>query len=256
MLSIDLNCDCGESYGAWTMGRDAEILPLVSSANIACGFHAGDPTTIRATLELCARNGTAVGAHPAWPDLQGFGRRSLAASAEETYALTLYQISAMAGMARAQGLTLQHVKPHGALYNQAAREPALANAIARAVLDFDPGLILLGLAGSELVRAGESLGVRVAHEVFADRRYEADGSLTPRAHPQALIHDPREAVEQVLDMLLRGRVRCRSGEQIPVQADSVCIHGDASGAVEFVRALREAFARSGIEILSLAERIA
>jgi UPF0271 protein len=254
MRTIDLNADLGESYGAWRMGSDAELLPLVTSANIACGYHAGDPGSMRRTVALALKHGVAIGAHPSLPDLQGFGRREMKISPDEAYELVLYQVGALAGFARAAGTAINHVKPHGALYNMAARDPALADAIARAVRDFDAKLILVGLAGSALIDAGSAQGLRVASEVFADRRYEDDGTLTPRRERDALIHDADEARAQVLAMVRDGRVRSRSGKHIAVVADTVCLHGDSPGAVQFARALRIALAESGIAVRAIERR--
>ncbi|MCE3003090.1 MAG: 5-oxoprolinase subunit PxpA, partial [Xanthomonadaceae bacterium] len=196
MAGIDLNCDLGESFGAWTMGEDEAVLPHVSSANVACGFHAGDPTVMRRTVALAKAAGVAIGAHVSLPDLQGFGRREMKVSPEECHDFVLYQVGALAAIARAQGVGLSHVKPHGALYNMAARDAALATAIAHAVRDADRALVLYGLSGSALVAAGEAAGLRVAHEVFADRGYRADGALAPRGTPGAVIDDPALAAER------------------------------------------------------------
>lgn len=240
--SIDFNCDVGESFGDWRMGDDAALIPLASSANIACGFHAGDPLHMRAAVALCVRHGVAIGAHPGWPDLQGYGRRALAASAEETYAYVLYQIGALHAFVQAAGARLHHVKPHGALYNQAARDPTLADAVARAVRDFDPGLKLYALAGSALIEAGRALDVQVVGEAFAERAYEADGSLTPRSLPGAVLHDYAAAEAQVLGLLARGEVLARSGEVVRVEADTLCLHGDRADAVDFAKRLRASLA--------------
>jgi UPF0271 protein len=245
---IDLNCDLGESFGAWRMGDDEAVLEHVSSANIACGFHAGDPATMRRTVQACAARGVAIGAHPSLPDLQGFGRREMRVSPDETYALALYQVGALDAFARAQGARLRHVKPHGALYNMAARDAALARAIAQAVRDFDPSLVLFGLSGSALLRAGRESGLAVASEVFADRTYQSDGSLTPRSHPDALIHDVRQSIDQVLRMVERGVVRSTDGHDVEVEAHTLCIHGDAPGARAFAQALRDALRDAGIEV--------
>ena len=248
MRSIDLNADVGESYGAWRMGQDAELIPLVTSANVACGFHAGDPGTMQATVRLALAHGVAIGAHPSLPDLAGFGRRAMQVSPNEAYELVLYQVGALSGFVRAAGATLRHVKPHGALYNMAARERALADAIAEGVRAFDPGLILVGLSGSALVAAGRALGLHCADEVFADRRYEDDGTLTPRTRDDALIHDAGEARGQVLAMMREGAVTSRGGKRVPLRADTVCLHGDAPGAVAFARTLRAALAEAGFEL--------
>lgn len=243
---IDLNSDIGESFGAWTMGDDAGVLAHVSSANVACGFHAGDPDTMRRTVELAARAGVAIGAHVSLPDLQGFGRREMKIGRDEAYALTLYQIGALAAFACAAGTRLRHVKPHGALYNMAARDAGLADAIARATFDFDSGLVLVGLAGSELPRAGERAGLRVAHEAFADRRYEPDGSLTPRREADAVIEDVDAAVAQALAIATRGQVAIRDGGVLPLRADTICVHGDRAGAGVFAARLRESLRAAGL----------
>lgn len=245
---IDLNCDVGESFGDWRMGADAELLPYASSANIACGFHAGDPLVMRQTVALCLRHDVAIGAHPGWPDLQGFGRRALAASPSEAYAFVLYQVSALAGFARAAGARLRHVKPHGALYNQAARDRALADAIAAAVRDFDPGLKLYGLAGGELLAAGRAIGLGVVAEAFVERAYEADGSLVPRSLPAAVLEDPAAIQAQLLGLLARGEVAVRGGGTLSIEADTLCLHGDRPDAAELARGLRSALAAAGVEV--------
>lgn len=245
---IDFNCDVGESFGDWRMGDDAALIPLASSANIACGFHAGDPLHMRAAVTLCIEHGVAIGAHPGWPDLQGYGRRALAASPSETYAYVLYQIGALAAFVRAAGGRLHHVKPHGALYNQAARDPGLAEAVARAVFDFDPALKLYALAGSALMGAARELGLAPVGEAFAERAYEADGSLTPRALPGAVLPDFAAAEAQVLGLLARGEVLARSGEVVAVEAGTLCLHGDRPDAVDFARRLRTSLAAAGVEI--------
>ncbi|HET7064083.1 MAG TPA: 5-oxoprolinase subunit PxpA, partial [Rudaea sp.] len=222
---IDLNCDMGESFGAWRMGQDAQVMPWITSANIACGFHAGDFSTMHQTVLLAKKHGVAIGAHVSLPDLQGFGRRELRVTPDEAYAMTLYQIGALAAFASAAETRVAHVKPHGALYNMAAKDAALANAIARAVRDFDKYLILVGLAGSALPAAGAAIGLRVAHEAFADRSYEADGSLTPRREAGAVIHDLDAAVAQAVQIATNGKVETRDGKIIDVRADTICVHG-------------------------------
>ena len=246
MLRVDLNCDMGESFGAWSMGADEAVLEQVSSANIACGFHAGDPRVMHRTVEAALRRGVAVGAHPSLPDLQGFGRRAMHISPQEAYGIVLYQIGALAGFCRALGGRLAHVKAHGALYNMAAKDPALAAAIARAVCDFDPTLVLFGLAGSELIRAGRDAGLAVASEVFADRTYQADGSLTPRTQPNAMIHDASAAAAQVEAMLTLGTVQALDGTRVAIVSDTICIHGDQPGAAEFASGLHALLSRLGI----------
>jgi UPF0271 protein len=249
--TLDLNCDMGESFGAWSMGQDEALLDLVTSANIACGFHAGDPATMARTVRGALARGVALGAHPSLPDLQGFGRRTMAITPGEAHDLVLYQVGALAAFARAAGGALRHVKAHGALYNMAAKDPALAEAIARAVRAFDPALVLVGLAGSRLIQAGTSLGLRCASEVFADRSYEADGSLTPRSRPDAMVEDEEAAVVRVVRMVREGVVRCRTGEDVPVRAETVCIHGDQPKALAFARRLRTALAEVGIPVRAL-----
>jgi UPF0271 protein len=251
--SIDLNCDMGESFGAWTMGQDAGVLEHVSSANIACGFHAGDPVTMRRTVAAAVARGVAVGAHPSLPDLAGFGRREMRVSADETYALTLYQIGALAAMARAAGTRLRHVKPHGALYNMAAKDRVLADAIAGAVRDFDADLILVGLAGSELPRAGEQAGLTVAHEAFADRRYESDGTLMARGKDGAVIDDVDAAVAQAISIAMRGEAESPK-DVLRIRADTICVHGDRPDAAIFAKRLREGLEAAGVIIAALPAR--
>jgi len=245
---IDLNSDIGESFGAWTMGDDAGVLAHVTSANIACGFHAGDPETMRRTVALAVQHGVAIGAHVSLPDLQGFGRREMRVGADETYAMTLYQIGALAAFAQAAGARVRHVKPHGALYNMAARDAALADAIAHAVRDFDAQLILVGLANSESTRAGERAGIRVAHEAFADRRYQADGTLAPRREADAVIEDVDAAVAQALAIATRGEVIARDGKTVALSADTICVHGDRPNAAAFARQLRAALEQAGVGV--------
>ena len=243
MSEIDLNADLGEGCGS-----DAALLQLVSSANIACGFHAGDAETMLACVREALKNGVAIGAHPSFPDRENFGRTAMTLPPETVYAQVVYQIGALAAIVRAEGGQLRHVKPHGMLYNQAAKEPALAEAIARAVQAVDPNLILVGLAGSELIRAGERYGLVTREEVFADRGYQADGSLVPRSQPGALIVDEQQSLAQTLEMVQRGRVKSITGEWATVKAQSVCIHGDGEHALEFARRLRNEFAAQNIKI--------
>ncbi len=251
MLRVDLNCDMGESFGAYKIGADEQLLEYVTSANIACGFHAGDPSTMRRTVRMAMAKQVAVGAHPGYPDLLGFGRRSLDATPQEVYDMTVYQIGALAAFVKAEGGRLHHVKPHGALYNTAAREPKIAEAIAEAVYRVDPELILFGLSGSALIDAARRIGLRVANEVFADRTYQADGSLTPRSEAGALINDEEAAVEQVLYMVREGKVRTLQGADVDISADTVCIHGDGANAVAFAKRLRESLQRAGIAVSAL-----
>jgi UPF0271 protein len=246
---IDLNCDLGDGFGPWAPVDDASLLGVASSVSLACGFHAGDPSTMRRTVRLALDRSVAVGAHPSLPDLQGFGRRSMDITPMEAYELTLYQIGALAAFVHAAGGRLNHVKPHGALYNQASRERALADGIARAVRDFDPGLVLFGLAGSELIAAGKAVDLPVAREAFADRAYRRDGSLVPRSQPGALVEDVDAAVERGLLMVLEGRVKTMQGEWVALEVDTLCIHGDNPGALECARRLRTALEGKGLRVV-------
>ncbi|HZX69699.1 MAG TPA: 5-oxoprolinase subunit PxpA [Rhodanobacter sp.] len=248
MKRIDLNCDLGESFGAWCMGEDAALLELVSSANIACGFHAGDPVVMQRTVRLAAAHGVAIGAHVSLPDLQGFGRREMKVSANEVYALSLYQLGALHAFVRAAGTQLAHVKPHGALYNMAARDRALADAIAAAVHAFDSQLILFGLAGSALLDAGTARGLPVAAEAFADRRYLADGSLQPRSEAGAVIDDAGAATGQALAIARDGVTTAADGIRINLHADTLCLHGDGAHAVPLARRLRAVLEAADIRI--------
>lgn len=249
-MTIDINCDMGESFGPWPMGNDAALMQHITSANIACGFHAGDPVIMRKTARLAVEHGVAIGAHPGYPDLQGFGRRNMQLSADEVYAMVLYQIGALRAIAEAAGGRLRHVKPHGALYNAAAKDRPLADAIAGAVNAAGDKLLLYGLSGSALIEAGRAAGLRTCSEVFADRTYQNDGSLTPRTQPGALIENTEKAAEQALEMVRNQRVKSLGGQWVPLQADTICIHGDGPHAVEFARALYGAFEREGIKVLS------
>lgn len=249
MRTIDFNCDLGEDCG-----DDAAIVPYISSASIACGFHAGSPDTMRRTVALCLAHGVAIGAHPSHADREHFGRVAHALSAEAAYALTLYQVAALDGFVNAAGGRLHHVKPHGALYNQAARDAVLADAIAHAVRDHDAGLVLYGLSGSALTAAGERVGLRVAHEAFAERRYEADGALTPRSQADASIDDLSTAAAQVARMLDTGIVVARTGEPVPLRADSICLHGDRPDAAAFAQGLRSEIEAAGFAVRTMERR--
>ncbi|GLF91837.1 UPF0271 protein YcsF [Bacillus safensis] len=248
MYQVDINCDLGESFGQYTIGADEQILEYVTSANIACGFHAGDPTVMRKTVRMALEKGVKIGAHPGLQDLTGFGRRPMAISAEEAYDLVLYQIGALSAFLKAEGGTMQHVKPHGALYNMAAKNTELSESIAKAVYDVDPSLVLFGLSGSELALAGERIGLQVAHEVFSDRTYQTDGTLTSRRDPHALIEKDEQAVQQVVRMVREGKVRTVQGEDIELKADTVCIHGDGSHALQFARTITAKLKESGIQL--------
>jgi len=248
MTTIDINCDMGESYGAWKMGADAAVMPLISSANIACGFHGGDPATIRATVKLAVDQGVAIGAHPSLPDLQGFGRRVMKISPQDMYDLVVYQAGAVEAFARAAGARLHHVKCHGALYNMAANDEGLAEAMARAVRDLGGGVMLYALSNSKMMKIGQQSGVRVVGEVFADRGYADDGTLAPRGTPGAMIEDAGVAAERAVAMVEKRLVTSLSGKAIPVSPDTLCLHGDQPGAVAFAHAIRKAFAERRVEV--------
>ena len=240
MYHVDLNSDLGESFGLYTIGNDEEVLQYVSSANIACGFHAGDPHVMQRTVAMAAAAGVAVGAHPGVSDLMGFGRRKMDITPQEAYAMVLYQVGALQAFTTAAHVPLQHVKPHGALYNMAAKDKALAAAIAQAVHDVNPQLILYGLAGSYLISEGKKIGLQTASEVFADRTYQPDGTLTPRSQPDAMVTDEDLAISRVLRMIQEGVVTAQNGADIPVQADTICIHGDGAKALAFAHKIRTA----------------
>ena len=252
MKQVDLNCDLGESFGNYTCGLDAEVIPHISSANVACGFHASDPLVMMKTVALAKRYGVSVGAHPGYPDLVGFGRRNMTVSPVELKAMVQYQIGALQAFCKAQGVALRHVKPHGAMYNMAAKDRKLADAICEAIGEVDSSLILLGLSGSQMLEAAKESGLPWASEVFADRAYEDDGSLTPRALPGSVITDEEKAIARVLQMVQEGTVTARSGKTIPIQADSICLHGDGVKAVEFARRIRAELTAAGVEIVPLA----
>lgn len=253
MYTIDFNSDIGESYGAFKVGQDEPILDIITSANIACGYHAGDHNVMAQTVALAAQKNVAVGAHPGFYDLMGFGRRNIKTSTKDIYNSVVYQISALNGFCKIYNVTMQHVKPHGALYNMAATDPKIAEAIAEAVYDYNPNLILFGLSGKELVKAGEKIGLNVANEVFADRTYQNDGTLTPRTSDKAMIKDVNEAKDQVLMMIKEGKVKSVDGTIIELQADTVCIHGDEPTALLFAQQLRYMLLNEGIWIKSIGE---
>lgn len=250
---VDLNCDMGESFGAYKMGNDEEILDFVTSANIACGFHAGDPSTMRKTVKLALEKGVGIGAHPGFQDLAGFGRRNMFVSPQEAYELVVYQIGALYGFVKSEGGVMQHVKPHGALFNMAATDAALSEAIAEAVYAVNPELVLFGLSGSEIVKAGEKIGLRTANEVFSDRTYQSDGTLTSRKEVNALITDTDTAIGQVVRMVREGRVTSTDGKEVAIQADTVCIHGDGVHALDFARRISQTLKTSEIVILKISE---
>ena len=249
MKTIDLNCDMGESYGAWKMGADAEVMPHISSANIACGFHGGDPATIRRTVRLALDHGVAIGAHPSLPDLQGFGRRPMKISAQDMYDLVVYQAGAVEGFARAAGAKLHHIKCHGALYNMAATDEGLSEAMARAARDLG-NVMIYALSNSRMMSTVKKLGVPVLGEVFADRGYSDDGTLAPRDKPGGMIEDKAKSVQQALAMVEQGYVTSLSGKRVAVAADTLCLHGDQPGAAAFAQAIRKAFAERNISVVA------
>jgi UPF0271 protein len=246
--SVDLNSDLGESYGAYRIGQDDLVMDYITSANIACGFHSGDPNVIKQTVAKAVEKNVSLGAHPGFQDLIGFGRRPMQIDADELYNLIVYQVGAVQSFAQIKKQKLNHVKPHGALYNMAAKDEEMAAAIAEAVYDIDPDLVLYGLSGSELILAGKKVGLRVAEEVFADRTYQPDGTLTSRTESNALIHDPEEAVDRVIRMVRDGKVEAVDGSDIQISADTICIHGDNALSLEFAKKLRMGLANNGIPI--------
>ena len=250
---IDFNCDMGESFGSYTLGYDDEVIKYITSANIACGFHAGDPQWMRKTVHLAEKHGVAIGAHPSFPDLQGFGRRNMVVSPEEARTDIIYQIGALAAFTGTK--KLQHVKPHGAMYNMAADGGDLAKAICDAVLEFDPTLILVTLASARWAAVAREMGLRVAQEVFADRALNPDGTLVPRSRPGAVILDIPEVVERSLMMVTRGKAIAINGDEIEVHADTLCLHGDTPGAVEMAKALKSKLKAAGVEIVPLAKLV-
>lgn len=250
-MRIDLNSDVGESYGAWTMGQDEALMPLVTSVNICCGAHAGDPVVMARTVALAVEHGLGIGAHPGYPDRDGFGRRELDMTDAELEASLLYQLGALAAFVRVAGATMTHVKPHGALYNGAARDERLASSICRAVSAFDSSLLVVGLAGSTMLDVARASGLAVAAEAFADRAYEADGSLRSRRLPGALLATPAQAAAQAVAIVMRGTVTSHDGAQVPVRADSLCIHGDTPGAPEYAREVRAALEAAGVTVSRL-----
>ena len=248
MARVDLNSDLGESFGRYTLGLDEQVIPLVTSVNVACGMHAGDPVVMRRTVKLAAEAGIAVGAHPGYPDLQGFGRRNMALSPDEGYVYVLYQVGALAAFCRAEGVKLAHVKPHGQLYNRAAVDAPFAQAIAQAVADFNPDITLVALAGGELARAGKAAGLHVAQEFFADRNYTDEGLLVSRKLPDAVITDEDFAVARVVRAVKEGTIESASGKLITVKPDTICIHGDNVHALEFAGKIRTALTEAGVEV--------
>ena len=255
MKKIDLNCDLGESFGNYKIGLDDEVIRHISSANVACGFHASDPLVMQKTVALAKENGVCIGAHPGFPDLVGFGRRNMSVSPSEAKALVQYQIGALDAFCKAAGVKLCHVKPHGALYNMAGKDEILALAVCEGIFEYDSNLILLGLSGSKMIEAGKKIGLRTASEVFADRAYEDDGSLVARSKPGAVITDENLAVSRVVEMVKNGRVTSITGNEIEIKADSICLHGDGVKAVEFAKRIKEELLKNDVEIVPLRELV-
>ena len=247
-MKIDLNCDLGESFGNYKIGMDEEVIKFISSANIACGFHASDPLVMEKTVMLAKEKGVKVGAHPGFPDLAGFGRRNMNVSTAELKAMVMYQVGALAAFCKARDIKMNHVKPHGAMYNMAAKDIKLALAIAEGIAEVDDSLILLGLSGSQLLKAGMETGLKCAAEVFADRAYEEDGSLVARTKPGAVIADENEVIERVIKMIKLGKVQTITGKEIEIKPDSICVHGDNPKALNFVKLIRERLIGENIKI--------
>jgi UPF0271 protein len=253
--SVDLNSDLGESFGDYKMGNDEEVLKYVSSANIACGWHAGDPIVMRKSVEAAYKNGVGIGAHPGFFDIMGFGRRNITVSPEEIKQYTIYQLGALYGFVKAVGGSMQHVKPHGAMYNMAAKDSKLARAIIEGIWEVDSNLIVLGLAGSEIISAAKEKGLKAANEVFADRAYNSDGTLVERSLPGSMIRHKDIAISRVIRMVTEGKVTAINGEDLDIKADSICVHGDNPEAAEFVIRIKEELAKAGVEIKPLNEFI-
>ena len=247
-MKIDLNCDLGESFGNYKIGMDEEVIKFISSANIACGFHASDPLVMEKTVALAKENGVKVGAHPGFPDLVGFGRRNMNVSPAELKAMVMYQVGALAAFCKARDIKMNHVKPHGAMYNMAAKDIKLALAIAEGIAQVDDSLILLGLSGSQLLKAAQEVGLKSAAEVFADRAYEEDGSLVARTKAGAVIADENEVIERVIKMIKLGKVQTITGKEIEIKPDSICIHGDNPKALNFVKLIRQRLTQENIKI--------
>lgn len=253
-MQVDLNCDMGESFGAYQLGLDEQVMPLITSANVACGFHAGDPQVLRRSVELARKHGAGIGAHVSFPDLVGFGRREMNATPLEVENDTLYQLGAIGAFCRAAGVPLRHIKPHGALYNMAQKDRTLADAIVRAVVAFDPSLLVFAQPGSALEAAAQAAGLTAVGEVFADRAYNADGTLASRKLPGAVIHDPEQVAERAVLMVTSGSVTAIDGTVVPLRAETICVHGDTPGALDLIRRIRERLGDSGVTIAAAAAR--
>ena len=255
MYKVDLNCDLGESFGSYKLGLDEEVISYISSANVACGFHASDPLVMDHTVKIAKEAGVCVGAHPGFPDLVGFGRRNMNVSSKEAKAMVQYQIGALDSFCRAHGIKMHHVKPHGALYNMAGKDLKLAKAICEGIYEVNPELILLALSGSEMVNAAKSIGLKVAREAFADRAYEEDGSLVARTKEGAMITDENESIKRVIRMIKENKVKAITGIDIPIKVDSICVHGDGIKALEFVKKIKYSLEKESIKIAPLFEII-
>lgn len=254
MYTIDVNCDLGESFGNYKCGMDEEILPYISSANVACGFHASDPLTMSKTVGLAKQQGVSVGAHPGYPDLVGFGRRNMNVNTQELKAMVQYQVGALMSFCKAAGVPLVHVKPHGAMYNMAAKDERLALAICEGIYEVDKQLILLGLSGSKLLWAAKETGLKSASEAFLDRAYEEDGTLVVRSKPGAMIEDDKLAIKRAVTMIKEGKVKAITGKEIAIEPDSICIHGDGAHAIAFAKAIQDSFVKEGIQVLSMKDK--
>ncbi|MCI2847131.1 5-oxoprolinase subunit PxpA [Staphylococcus hominis] len=250
-MKVDLNCDLGEAFGNYSFGGDKDIIPLITSANIACGFHAGDENVMNQTVKLAKENHVSIGAHPGLPDLKGFGRRKMDINPTEVYNLIVYQLGALEGFCKVHQTRINHVKPHGALYNMGAKNKDIAKAIAKAIYDFDSAIMLVGLSNSLLISEAKAIGLKTASEVFADRRYEDNGQLVNRKESDAVITDTDEALKQVLKMVTENKVISRNGKEIDLETDTICVHGDGKNALEFVEQIRKKLTKEGIDIQSL-----
>ncbi|WP_129598175.1 LamB/YcsF family protein [Anaerophilus nitritogenes] len=255
MYTVDLNSDLGESFGNYKIGLDEEVIQYVTSANIACGWHAGDPLVMEKTVHMAKKENVRIGAHPGYPDLMGFGRRNITCSPKEVKAYVKYQLGALQAFTKSLGEKIQHVKPHGAMYNMAAKDYALAKAVAEAIYEVDENVILMGLANSALIKAAEEIGLKVANEVFADRAYNTDGTLVSRSLEGAVIHDTDVAIKRVIKMVKEGKVTAINGEEIHIKADSICVHGDNPKAVAFVKQIREKLEEEGVKVTAISNFI-
>ena len=254
-MKIDINCDMGESFGAYKLGQDEEVIKYITSANIACGYHAGDPLVMEQTVSMAKNHGVSVGAHPGFPDLMGFGRRNMDATLPEIKGYVIYQIGALQAFAKAQGLRVEHVKPHGALYTMAVEDEKISEAIVEAIANVDKDLIFVALAGSKMTKIGERIGLRVAYEAFADRAYTPEGMLVSRKQPGAVIDDPEVAAQRALMMAREGKVMAVDGTEIALRTETLCVHGDTPGAVNLVKKIRQTFTEAGVEVTPLSKSV-